>query len=320
MTSKTTKKSAKSKIAPKRTTTRRLRVDPYKSFRLQKRVKHAKKPLTGAFKLFRISLRFLLSNWKLFGGIIAVYLILDVLLVKGLGSTSDIPSLKKGLEELFGGENNQVITGLTLFGLLLGSAGSVPSELAGAYQSILLTVVSLAVIWSLRQTLARQKISLSDSFYKSMYPAIPFLLVLLVIGLQLIPLILSSYLYGIIIGGGLAITAIEKLLWSVLLFLLALLSLYMITSSIFALYIVTLPDMRPMQALRSARELVRFRRWTIMRKLLFLPFVLLTIAALITLPVILFLTPITEWTFFILTVLTLPVVHSYMYHLYRELL
>ncbi len=320
MARKSAKKSAKTKSKAQKPALRRLRMSPYRSFRLQKRIKHPKSPLPGAFKLFKASLKFLLKNWKLFGGIILVYLILDVLLVKGFGSSSDIPSIKTALEELFGGQNNQVITGLTLFGLLLGSAGSVPSELAGAYQSMLLAIVSLAVIWSLRQTLAREKIGLRDAFYKSTYPAIPFLIVLFIIGLQLIPLILSSYLYALVIGGGLAVMAIEKFLWILLLFLLALLSLYMITSSIFALYIVTLPDMRPLQALRSARELVRYRRWTIMRKFLFLPFILLILAILITLPIILFLTPIAEWIFFILTVMTVPIVHSYMYHLYRELL
>ena len=54
----------------------------------------------------------------------------------------------------------------------------------------------------------------------------------------------------------------------------------------FALYIVTLPDMTPMKALRSARELVRYRRWTVLRKVLFLPLMLLVVAAIIMVPII----------------------------------
>jgi hypothetical protein len=94
----------------------------------------------------------------------------------------------------------------------------------------------------------------------------------------------------------------------------------MITSSLFALYIVTLPNMQPMKALRTARQLVRHRRMLVMRKLLFLPFIMLIISAVVTVPVILYATPIAEWLFFALTMIALAVFHSYIYVLYRELI
>jgi hypothetical protein len=164
------------------------------------------------------------------------------------------------------------------------------------------------------------KVTVKDAYYKSLYPLIPFLLVLLVISLQLLPLAAANGLYSLVIGGGLAVTALEKTLWLILLFLFVLLSLYMITSSIFALYIVTLPDMKPMQALRSARELVRHRRWTVMRKVIFLPFALLVLAGLVSIPVILFLAPLAEAVFFIASMFGVAITHAYMYTLYRELL
>ena len=89
-----------------------------------------------------------------------------------------------------------------------------------------------------------------------MYPLIPFILVLLVCCLQLLPLIIGSSLYSLVVSNGIAVQPIEKFVWALLFASLALLSLYMITSSLFALYISTLPDMTPMKALRSARELV----------------------------------------------------------------
>jgi hypothetical protein len=94
----------------------------------------------------------------------------------------------------------------------------------------------------------------------------------------------------------------------------------MISSSLFALYIVTLPDMTPMKALRSARELVRHRRWTVLRKILCLPLILLVAGAVIMLPIIIVLTPLAQWVFFLLTMLALVAAHAYMYTLYRELL
>jgi hypothetical protein len=94
----------------------------------------------------------------------------------------------------------------------------------------------------------------------------------------------------------------------------------MVTSSVFALYIVTLPNVTPMAALRSARDLVLHRRWLIMRKVLFLPVALLVIAAIIMVPVIILSPAVAEWLFFGLSMLALAVVHSYMYGLYRELI
>jgi hypothetical protein len=87
-----------------------------------------------------------------------------------------------------------------------------------------------------------------------------------------------------------------------------------------ALYIVTLPDMTPMQALKAARALVRYRRWVVLRKVLFLPLALLLIGALIVIPFALYVTPVAPLVFFVLTIIALAVLHSYMYLLYRQLL
>lgn len=297
----------------------------YKTFRLSKRIRHKRPKIIGSFKLFKRSIKTLLKRKKLFFGIVVVYLVLTIVLVKGFSVTSNIADLKSTLTELFGGSFSRITSGVTLFAVLLGNINSTSGgQQASGYQSALLITVSLALIWALRQTLSpetkKKPISALDAFYKGEYPLIPFLLVLLVIGIQLLPLAVASFLYTSVIAGGLAVSAIEKVLWFLIIGLIILLSLYMITSSIFALYIVTLPDVRPMQALRSARELVRYRRWTIMRKVLFLPVALLLISAVIIIPVIMVAPTLAEWLFFVLGMFGLAVLHSYLYTLYRELL
>ncbi len=301
---------------------RKIRQPKYKSFRYSKRIRQPKPPIKGAFRLFAGSTAFLFKRWRLFGGIVIVYLILTIVLVKGFGVSSNIAQLRDTLRSLSSGSTAGLATGFTLFSVLLGNANSTSSEVAGAYQSMLLIIISLVLIWALRHSLAAKKIKISirDAFYKSLYPVIPFLLVLMVIGLQLIPLLIANFLYTAVITGGLAVTMAEKGLWIILIFLLIILSLYMVSSSVFALYIVTLPDVRPMQALRSARDLVRHRRWVIMRKVLFLPLALLFLAAIIIVPVILISPVAAEWLFFALSMLSLAIGHSYIYHLYRELL
>lgn len=308
------KKQKGAEVAPKETK------KSYKSFRLQKRIRHKSgKKLSGSFRLFRDCASFVRQHWKLFGSITFVYFFLSIVLV-GLGSSINITELKNNLNESTDGQSSQLGVSLALFTNLIAATNSAPNEGAAAYRTIFTIIVSLAVIWALRQLMGGQRVSLRDSFYKGVYPLIPATLVLLVIGLQLLPLTIGSFLFNLMVIGGLAATLAEQFLWVVLIFLLIVLSLYLITSSIFAFYIVTLPDMRPMRALRAARELVRHRRWTIMRKLLFLPLAMLIILTVVTLPIILIWAPLAPWIFLFLSLGALVFTHVYMYSLYKELI
>lgn len=300
---------------------RKVKKPSYKSFRLSKKIRYDAPPLPKARKLFSATVRHLLRHKRLYVGLALVHFVLMLLLVKGLsfGFDSQLSEIKDALEEVFVDESAW-LTSAALFGTLLGSAGTATGEAASTYQAMLLVLTSLAVIWALRQSHAGEKVRAKDAFYKGMYPLVQFILVLLVLLLQLLPLAIGNLLYSIVLQNGLAVTGVEQAVWAILFGLLALLSLYMITSSIFALYIVTLPDVKPLQALRSARALVRHRRLMVGRKIAFLPFVLLLIAAAVMLPIILWVTAVAEFVFFVLTVLAVLVTHAYMYELYRKLL
>lgn len=295
---------------------RRLKRPASKTMRLRRRIHHPVK-LPSAWWLTKHTVRTLWQHKKLFLGITAVYAILNLIFVQGFSNMSNLSALKTSLHSAFGG--NAVTSGLTLFGVLISSSGSNTGS-AGGYQLFLLLMASLAAIWALREVLAGSRIRVRDAYYRGMYPLVPFMLVLAVMCLQLIPLAIGAAVYNVVITNGIAVYTIEKLLWALLFGLLALLSLYMISSSVFALYIVTLPDMTPRRALRSARELVRNRRWTVLRKVLVLPVILLIVATAIMVPIILVLTPIAQWVFYVLTMFAVVVIHAYLYGLYRELL
>ena len=325
---KTAKTAAKKRVVAKtakpkaaiRVTPRRLKQPKYKTLRPHKRIKHPTK-LTNVWQLTRRTALMLWKHKKLFIGITLVYGVLNLVLVQGLSGGVDVSSLKHSVSQVFKGHLSGLASSLSVFVLLVGSAGSSTTPTGSVYQLFLALMASLALIWTLRQVLAGATgLRIRDAYYNGMYPFVPFILILLLIGVQLVPLIVGSVVYGTIVTNGIAVYAIEKVLWALFYALLALLSLYMITSSLFALYIVTLPDMTPMKALKSARELVRYRRWTVLRKILWLPLVLLIIAAVIMLPVIVWLAPAAKWVFFLLTLSSLPAVHAYMYTLYRELL
>ncbi len=258
-------------------------------------------------------------KWQLFATLLAIYALFYVILVGGLSSISgsDLAAVKS---TLISGHVSGFNTSTSLFSTLIGSFGSNSSNVAGLYQTLLLLIISLVLIWALRHVYAGKAIRARDAFYKGLTPFIPFILVLLVVGLQFLPLVLGVGLYNIMVGGGIAIGIIEKFLVIVILFALAVVSVYWTSSSILALYVVTLPDMAPVQALRNARELVRHRRWIVLRKMLFLPVALIVVSAVILIPIASIITPVAPMVFFALTVLAVAVVHSYLFALYRELL
>jgi hypothetical protein len=279
----------------------------------------ARHPIMSAPRLLLNAVRILWQHWLVFSGILLTYAILTATFVGGVGS-SDVTSLKAGFTKAAHGHVQALSTGVSLFSVIVGADKNGSSTAAGAYEMVLFVVMSLAIIWALRQVYAKHTIRIRDSFYLGMYPLVPFVIILFIMGLQLIPFVVGGVLYGDIVGGGIAVNVFEKIVCAGTFFLLAAGSIYMLCSTIFALYIATLPDAAPKQALRSARELVRYRHWVILRKLIFLPVAVFVCGAVIIIPISLFLTPIATIVFFLLSIVALAVTHSYLYALYRELL
>ncbi len=286
--------------------------------KLSKKTTPAKQP--NSFRIFYKSLNLLKDHWKLFAVIAVIYGLASLIFVRGASSGLNLTDLKATLQNSVHGDSSSLVAGATLVGYLFGNSNSSNNPTGGVYQTMLIILFSLVIIWSLRQILAGKKINAKAAFYNGTYPLIQFVLVLAIIGLQLLPLLLGSWLFATVASGVIGAAAFEQFLWAVLALVLAILSVYWLGSSVFALYIVTLPQMTPIKALRSAKELVSGQRWTIIRKVLFLPLALLVLATFVMLPIVLLVTAAAEWIFFGLGLLILPFVHAYMYTLYRELL
>jgi hypothetical protein len=295
---------------------RKLAAPTYNSFRLQKRrAKPQVAKIQSSFRLFRQSLSILKGSWKVFLGIVLVYTLLNLLLVQGYFNF-DLSSAQAEAQALMAGNWGKIVGGFSGLSYLFGHAGADPTT--GAYRVILTVIMSLAIIWALRQVLAdkHKKVRVRDTFYAGMYPLAPFVLVFLLICLQLVPLTLAMYLMGI---AGVT-NGVEVLLWTLILGALGALTFYWLSSSIFALYIACLPGVQPVEAVRSAVQLVRHRRWFVLRRVLFLPFILFVSVSIVVVPLIVLFSPAAIAVFFIFLMTVLPIVHSYMYLLYRELL
>jgi hypothetical protein len=317
---KSTKESDSKKTHKSQAENRKLQESKYSSFKLQKKIRVKGKKVASAPTLLNRSFAHLLNNKKHYGLITLIYTVLSIVFVGVLSNEEDLNLLKETFDDFLETPRGRVVTGVTMIGYIVRSVGGASNEASGLLQAMLIAIFSLAIIWSLRQLMADKKITVRDSFYKGVYPLVPFFMITLVIGLQTLPLFVGGLLYGFAVGQPFTSSNIELGFWVILATLLATLTVYMVASSIFALYVATLPNMTPMKALRSARELVRYRRLLVLRKLLFLPVALILIGIIIILPVALYLTPIAEITYLLLLMFSFPLTHTYLYLLYRELL
>jgi len=275
----------------------------------------SKLAVTTSFNILGQVFRLLRRHWKILGGITLVYLILNIVLASGLSNViNNFSSVKDTL-----GNGHNFSAALHGFGSLLSGSAGAGSQSGSVLQSVLIVLESLVIIWALRQLLAGKKFSVKDAYYKSMAPLVPFLLVVLVIIIQLLPITLGAGLIALIAS---ALASSGLVTFIMVLVILPLLgwSIYMLSCSIFGLYIITLPDMQPRQALRSAKKLVNFRRLKIIRRILFLPIFILIVMAVIMLPLILFVHLLVVPVFYLLSILVILFVHSYLYSLYRGLL
>lgn len=299
---------------------RKRKVSKYNSFKLSKKIPHPAGPLSSAWKLLSRTRSLIWATRKQLGSILVVYLILNFILVRGFTSPIDIYAVKDAIRQSLGSQISKFTSTGALFGSLLASPLTSGTSSASIYQVILLLFMSLVLIWLFRQHSAGLEPTAKEAFYRAPTPLVPFMLVILTMGVQLIPIFISSSLYSIIISGGIAVTGYEKGVWILFFGMLSLLSAYMISSSFFALYIVTLPGTAPLQALRSARQLVMSRRFSILCKLLFLIVIALVALIIVVVPAIYFAASIAPWIYFVFTVTAVVFVNAYLFSLYKELL
>lgn len=277
-------------------------------------------PIINSFRLSAEVVGIFRKFWRPLGGILLVYLILNIVFASGISNlSSNVSSIKDDLNNS-GVHGHPILSGVSGFLSLVGSSGAVSSGTGSALQYTLIILESLVVIWALRHLLADQLVAVKQAYYSAMTPLVPFLLVIAFIFIQLLPLTFGSAALVAVASSLGAISGFWIFIFGLIFALLAAWSIYMISASIFAVYIVTLPDMKPRDALRSAKKLVRYRRWPILRRIVFLAVLLLLVMAVIIVPLILYATFLVVPVFYVLSMLAFLFVHAYLYSLYRGLL
>ncbi len=275
--------------------------------------------VSNVLKLSSKSIMTIYNNWKVFTLISALYFFLTLLFVRGFSSTVNVLQVKNNY--LGSGHGKSVIgSDLSVFGNVISSSFTGASGNGNLFQTLLVIFFSLVFIWMFREILNGKNVTFRGSLYNSQYPLTQFLVIIFFLTLELLPLTLGLFLYATVYGAGIAVNLAEQIGWFVIVFLFVATSFYFLVFSVFAIYIATLPGVRPIQALRSAWRLVKGRRLSVLRKILFLPIGLFIAISLISLIFIALIPQIADFVFFALSVISLSVFHSYLYNLYRELI
>lgn len=309
---------------------------PHRSFRLTARRDYKRSFKMPGYWAFTNEVRKLLwSNWQLFGGLMLVYVIATII-ISGFGAQESYGNLAQALKDSGGDVFKGNFGPIGQAGLLLVTTVTtgLSPNLTEA-QSILGGLVVffgwLATIWLLRNTLAGHRPRLRDGLYNSGSPVLATIIVGFIIVLQLLPAALAVIVYGAALGSGLLDGGMSAMLAWIAIALLGLVSIYWITSSFIALVIVTLPGMYPLNAIRSAGDLVVGRRLRVLYRLAWLAVVTIIAWAVIVIPFILFddwlktLLPAVSWLPIVPLVImsmasvTLVFVTTYIYLLYRRI-
>ena len=157
-----------------------------------------------------------------------------------------------------------VMVPVLLLGLTMGAASS-----ASAYGSLATLIMNVAVITTVMHLAAGTKhVKLAEAYYGGTRRFVPFVLVVLMLMAQTLPLLFGGLLYVSGSGGTVGLGLPEKLIlvgmWAVI----ALPTFRWLARSIFALYIVQDDDVSPVAAVRASSALVRGATWRVGVRLL----------------------------------------------------
>ena len=308
---------------------------PHRSFRLTRRRDYSRSlALPGYWRFTAYVGTVLRAHIKLFGLLALIYAVLTIALV-GMTSEETYSELTgvirmSGEETVSGGLGAIEQAGVIFLSAISGGFNAEADAAQQAYAGLIGLLTWLTSVWLLRAILAGQKPRLRDGLYNAGAPIVPTFLISLVLIVQLLPLALAGLGYGAATASGLLEGGVEAMLFWLAAALLVALSLYWATSTFVALVVVTLPGMYPMQALRTAGDLVVGRRVRILLRLLWVGVLVLVLWALIMLPLIMADTwlkaavpalawiPIVPVSLLVLSSATVIVVAAYVYLLYRK--
>lgn len=308
---------------------------PHRSFKLTRRRDYARSlKLPGYIKFTKYVFNTLWKNKKVFL-LLALFTALLTVIMVGISSQDTYSTLKDSLDStsaefLKGNIGALSKAGLLFISVITGGLSSNLTDVQQIYSVIIVIIAWLTTVWLLRNILANRRVKLRDGLYNSCAPILPTCMIMLLLVIQLLPLALAIIGYSAASTTGLLDGGIEAMLFWAVAGLLALISIYLIAGTFFALIIVTLPGMYPSVAIKTAGDMVVGRRLRIIARVAWMALGILVAWVLVVIPIILIdswikgLWAAISWfptipiVLLILAPLTVIWISAYIYLLYRK--
>lgn len=270
------------------------------------------------------------SNKKLFTKFLAVFVILSFVTL-GASQVENAGIVNQVIDDVNDASGSMIdpvmravtTTGTAIGGLFSRNLSDTQYFIVGA----LYLFFSLTVVWLLRYRLAGNKVKVRDGLYSSGAPIVALFALVAIAILQLIPFALVAYVYTSAVSLGLLVGGIETAMFSGALILMAVLTLYFMTTTLFAMIIVTIPGTYPIRAYRTAKRIVAGQRLRLLFRLLFMVIIILLVWFVILVPIIIIINSINLQESFaiplaiqIVTGISLIYGVSYTYLLYRRMI
>ena len=283
------------------------------------------------------SLKILFRNWKIFGLLILVVVVANILFVGIMNEENyqtyqeslDLSNEVNGYGELgrFAKSGMLLLSSITTAGLDSGL-----SDVQTVFLIIFALMLWLITTYFLRHILAGNKPRFRDGLYNAFAPIISVLVTVVVLFIHLIPFFIFLILYSTAIATEFLTAPLYNFLFWLLSSLLIILSLYLVPISLIALSSVTVPGIYPMQAIHAATDLIQGRRTKYIIRVIFMMIVLALLWVVIMLPITyldlwmkeemgwLVGWPIVPFFLQIMTAFSIVFVTSYLYLFYRRML
>lgn len=266
----------------------------HKSFRRSYREDYVRElEVPGMMYHILYTFKMIFKNWKLFLPFLLIMTIAAIAFV-GLMSENTYRDIRNILDQTAEQNNANIGTfaksGLLLVSTVFTGGLSVESNNAGAgvFVALIFLIIWLVTIFLLRHIMAGHKVKLRDGLYNAMTPLISTFVVLLVAVIQCLPIMIFLIAYSAAIETHFLDTPFYALLFWVFSALMFLLSFYLVSGTIMALTAVTAPGLYPIQALKTANDLMAGRRIKFILRIIALIIVLIIMWAVVMMPLIMF--------------------------------
>lgn len=269
--------------------------------------------IPGFWRHFYLAYNELATFWRSFLGVVFVYGFVYVILVIGFVFLSP-STIKDNLTDL--GEELALIDKayLSLYSSIDFFSGDQASQLI---QFFLFVIASLAFIWTLRKVRQLKRVKVAEAYYSGTAQIVPLILTIILLFIFLIPLSIGSSIAAA--GLNLASSFLETSLIVIISSLLAFVSLWLMARYWSSFYIVSLPNMRPLESLSKSAKLTKGNRLKISLQVLWFSLITLAVFGLIIFLVGISLPLVTPYVFVFLMFVLFAWVHTFLFSIYRSL-